>query len=86
LRRALEACQRPEVSVLVVEHEEWLARFGVGVIREVMLPAFGVELEITGVDEGLDASQESELVRDMLAVGTSFSGRLYGRGRRSSVA
>jgi predicted site-specific integrase-resolvase len=56
LRRALEACQRPEVSVLVVEHEERLARFGVGVIGGVMLPAFGVELEITGVDERLDAS------------------------------
>jgi putative resolvase len=79
LRRALEACQRPEVSVLLVEHEERLARFGVGLVREVMLPAFGVELEISGADEDLDASAESELVRDMLAVVTSFSGRLYGQ-------
>jgi putative resolvase len=79
LRRALQACQRPEVSVLVVEHEERLARFGVGMIRDVMLPAFGVELEVAGTDEDLDASRESELVRDMLAVVTSFSGRLYGQ-------
>ena len=79
LRRALEACQRPGVSVLLIEHEERLARFGVALVREVMLPAFGVELEITGTDEGLDASAESELVRDMLAVVTSFSGRLYGQ-------
>lgn len=50
LRRALGACRRPEVSVLVVEHEERLARFGVGMIRDVMLPAFGVDLEIAGTD------------------------------------
>jgi putative resolvase len=84
LRRALTLCQRPEVSVLLVEHEERLARFGTAVIRDVMLPAFGVGLEIAGTEEGLDASQESELVRDMLAVVTSFSGRLY--GQRSAKA
>ncbi|MER5183542.1 recombinase family protein [Streptomyces sp. NPDC002896] len=76
LRWALTLCQRPEVSVLLVEHEGRLARFGTGIIRDVMLPAFGVELEFAGTDEDLDASQESELVRDMLAVVTSFSGRL----------
>ncbi|MFE4250709.1 hypothetical protein ACFRU3_14620 [Streptomyces sp. NPDC056910] len=53
-------------------------------MRDVMLPAFGVALEITGTDEDLDASQESERVRDMLAVVTSFSGRLY--GQRSAKA
>lgn len=79
LHRALKACQRPEVSVLLVEHEERLARFGTGMMRDVMLPAFGVRLEIAGTDEDLDASQESELVRDMLAVVTSFSNRLYGQ-------
>ncbi|MFD7262131.1 recombinase family protein [Streptomyces sp. NPDC059874] len=40
LRMGLTLCQRPEVSVLLVEHEERLARFGTGVIRDVMLPAF----------------------------------------------
>ncbi|UGY95306.1 IS607 family transposase [Streptomyces gobiensis] len=84
LHRALTLCQRPEVSVLLVEHEERLARFGAGVIRDVMLPAFGVALEVAGVDENLDASQESELAKDMLAVVTSFSGRLY--GQRSAKA
>lgn len=86
LRRALTLCQRPEVSVLLVEDEERLARFGTGVIRDVMLPAFGVVLEIAGTDEDLDASRESELVRDMLAVVTSFSGRLYGQGSAKARA
>lgn len=84
LRRALTWCQRPEVTVLLVEHEERLARFGTGVIRDVMLPAFGVALEVAGTDEDPDASRESELVQDMLAVVTSFSGRLY--GQRSAKA
>jgi putative resolvase len=84
LRRALTWCQRPDVSVLLVEHEECLARFGTGIVRDVMLPVFGVVLEVAGVDEELDASQESELVKDMLAVVTSFSGRLY--GQRSAKA
>ncbi|WP_226899690.1 IS607 family transposase [Nonomuraea phyllanthi] len=84
LRGALTACQRPEVSALLVEEEERLARFGVGVIRDVLLPAFGTVLEVTGTQvagtgEGLEASRESELVRDMLAVVTVFSGRLYGQ-------
>ena len=54
-------------------------RFGIGVIRDVMLAAFGVGLEVAGPGEDLDVWRESELVRDMLAVVTSFSGRLYGR-------
>jgi putative resolvase len=56
-----------------------LARFGVGVLRDVTLPAFGVQLEVVGGDEDLDASAGSELVRDLLAVVTSFSGRSYGQ-------
>lgn len=39
-----------------------------GVIRDVMLPSFGAGLEITGTDEGLEVSQVSELMREMLAV------------------
>ncbi|MFD6322694.1 IS607 family transposase [Streptomyces sp. NPDC058442] len=84
LRRALTLCQRPEVSVLLVEREDRLARFGTGVIRDVMLPAFGVALEVAEIDEELDASRESELVKDMLAIVTSLSGRLY--GQRSAKA
>ncbi|MCT7351941.1 hypothetical protein N4P33_07105 [Streptomyces sp. 15-116A] len=79
LRRALTSYRRPEVSVPLVEHEERLARFGTGLVREVIPPAFGVRPGITGMDEDLDVSQESELVRDMLAVVASFSGRLYGQ-------
>ncbi|MGW1025745.1 hypothetical protein ACWD4J_19000 [Streptomyces sp. NPDC002577] len=77
-------CQRPEVSVLPVEDEERPGPVRGRGLRDVVLPAFGVTLEVAGVDEDLDASQESELVKDMLAVVTSFSSRLY--GQRSATA
>jgi putative resolvase len=48
LRRALEACQRPRVPVLLVEREQRLARFGVGVLRDVTLPAFTCVKQVVG--------------------------------------
>ncbi len=76
LRKALSECMKPGVDRLLVEHPDRLARFGVGVI-EHLLAGFGVEVIYTGHCE--DQSAESELVRDMLAIVTSFAGRLYGQ-------
>jgi predicted site-specific integrase-resolvase len=78
LRRALRACQDDAVTVLMVTHEERLARFGTALLAEVVLPSWGCQLEIAGCDEELDGAGDGDLVRDMLAVVTSFSGRLYG--------
>jgi predicted site-specific integrase-resolvase len=78
LRRALRACQTESVTTLLVTHEERLARFGTAMLAEVVLPSWGCRLEIAGGDEELDGTGDGELVRDMLAVITSFSGRLYG--------
>jgi predicted site-specific integrase-resolvase len=78
LRRALRACQADSVSTLLVTHEERLARFGTALLTDVVLPSWGCRLEIAGGDEELDDSGDGELVADMLAVVTSFSGRLYG--------
>lgn len=76
LRKALSECMKPGVDRLLVEHPDRLARFGVGLI-EHLLAGFGVEVIYTGQSE--DESAESELVRDMLAIVTSFAGRLYGQ-------
>lgn len=75
LRKALSECMKPGVDRLVVEHPDRLARFGVGVI-EHLLAGYGVRVVYTGQPE--NESAESELVRDMLAIVTSFAGRLYG--------
>ena len=76
LRKALSVCMKPGVDRLMVEHPDRLARFGVGVI-ENLLAGYGVTVIYTGQPE--DESAESELVRDMLAIVTSFAGRLYGQ-------
>lgn len=78
LRRALRACQDEAVTVLLVTHDERLARFGTALMAEVVLPSWGCRLEISGGDEELDGAGDGDLVRDMLAVVRSFSGRLYG--------
>ena len=75
-RKALGECMKPGVDRLLVEHPDRLARFGVGVI-EHLLAGYGVKVIYTGQSE--DESAESELVRDMLAIVTSFAGRLYGQ-------
>ena len=76
LRKALGECMRPGVDRLVVEHPDRLARFGVGLI-EHLLAGYGVSVDFTGQEP--DESAESELVRGMLAIVTSFAGRLYGQ-------
>jgi putative resolvase len=78
LRRALRACQDAHVTVLLVTHEERLARFGTSLLAEVVLPSWGCQLEVAGGDEELDGSADGDLVRDMIAIVTLFSGRLYG--------
>lgn len=78
LRRALRACQAEGVTALLVTHDERLARFGTALLAEVVLPSWGCTLEIAGGGEELDGTSDGDLARDMLAIVTSFSGRLYG--------
>ncbi|MGK2320318.1 IS607 family transposase [Gordonia rhizosphera] len=63
----------PSASVVVVEHRDRLARFGVEYL-EAALSAQGRRIVVT--DEG---ETEDDLVRDMIEVLTSMCARLYGR-------
>lgn len=63
----------PSASVVVVEHRDRLARFGVEHL-EAALSAQGRRIVVT--DEG---ETEDDLVRDMIEVLTSMCARLYGR-------
>jgi len=67
LKRALLACQYPSVTELWVTHEERLARFGVGIIEQ-LLSSHGVRVVAIGEDEALSDSVESELIQDILTV------------------
>jgi putative resolvase len=70
LRRLLA---EPQVTTIVVEHRDRLARFGVEQL-EAALSAQGRKLVV--VDPG---ETDDDLVRDMIDVFTSFCARLYGR-------
>lgn len=70
LRRILSD---PSASVVVVEHRDRLARFGVEHL-EAALAAHGREIVVADPGETSD-----DLVRDMIEVLTSMCARLYGR-------
>lgn len=76
LRKALTACMSADVHVLIAEHPDRLSRFGTGVI-EHLLSGFGVTVRYIGEPE--DASPDGELLNDLVAIVTSFAGRLYGQ-------
>lgn len=63
-------------DILVVEHKDRLARFGVNYI-EVLLQKLGVKLEIVN----LAANGKDELMQDLVAIVTSLAARLYGQRR-----
>lgn len=77
LQRMLDRIECGDVTHLLVEHPDRLTRFGYGLVERIARE-HGCEIEIVGRDEALTESAESELVRDMLSIITSFAGRLHG--------
>jgi len=75
LANVLKLAERGEYKKLIIEYPDRLARFGYSYI-ERHLHYCGVEVIATAEKEPEDA--QSELVRDLLAIITSFSARLYG--------
>lgn len=75
LTNVLKLAERGEYKKLIIEYPDRLARFGYSYI-ERHLRYCGVEIVAIAEKEPEDA--QSELVRDLLAIVTSFSARLYG--------
>lgn len=75
LTNVLKLAERGEYQKLIVEYPDRLARFGYAYI-ERHLKYCGVEIIAIAEKEPEDV--HSELVRDLLAIVTSFSARLYG--------
>lgn len=61
---------------LVVEHKDRLTRFGFNYL-ELLLPKLGCELVVVN----RDAEEQADLMKDLVAVVTSFCCRLYGLRR-----
>lgn len=80
LTNVLKLAEQGECKKLLIEYPDRLARFGYAYI-ERHLQYCGVEIIAIAEKEPEDA--QSELVRDLLSIVTSFSARLYGaRGGR----
>ncbi|MEW6065533.1 excisionase [Desulforamulus profundi] len=74
LTNVLKLAEHGEYKKLIIEYPDRLARFGYSYI-ERHLRYCGVEIVAIAEKEPEDA--QSELVRDLLAIVTSFSARLY---------
>lgn len=64
-----------QVDVIVVTYKDRLARFGFEYL-EYFFNQFGARIEVVYGEEPKDAYQE--LVEDLIAIVTSFAGKLYG--------
>jgi predicted site-specific integrase-resolvase len=80
LRKAIQAAEQKQIQLLLVEYPDRLARFGYEYLVD-LFRVLGVTVVVTSAQEPEDA--HTELVKDLLAIVTSFSARLYGaRGGR----
>ena len=76
LWQALDLARARQVRAVAVTYKDRLTRFGFEYLQE-FLTAYGVEILVMHPDD--EQTPEQELVADMLALVTSFAGRLYGR-------
>lgn len=66
----------PEISIIVVEHSDRLARFGFNYIRK-LLELNNRKLEIINIPD----NNTDDLMQDFVSIITSFTARLYGLRR-----
>jgi len=83
LQRLLALVQDYQVAEVVVTFSDRLTRFGLSYLR-TLFSGYGVTLTVLSPDE--DKTPEQELTEDLLAILTSFAGRLYGlRSRKKAT-
>lgn len=76
LLQLMEIARQGEATDIVITFKDRLTRFGFGYL-ERYFAAFGVQIHVVDGVEDRKSLQE-ELVEDLLAIVTSFSGKLYG--------
>jgi len=79
LRRLMEMARKRQVDAVVVAYKDRLIRFGFTYLKE-LFEAYGVKVIVTFHEEPKDYYQE--LVEDLIAIVTSFAGRIYGKHSR----
>ncbi|MEW5934028.1 MAG: IS607 family transposase [Bacillota bacterium] len=83
LRRLMQLAQEGGVTDVVITYRDRLTRFGFGYLARYF-DAFRVTVHVVDGEEDRKSLHE-ELVDDLLAIVTSFSGKLYGlRGHKKA--
>lgn len=82
LHRLLRMIRDEEVDIVVVEYKDRLARFGYRYL-ERYITDFGAVVDVLE-GQAVNGNTHEELVKDLIAIVTSFSARIYG-ARGASV-
>lgn len=72
--------KRNDYDILLVEHRDRLTRFGWNIIK-LLLNEKNVQLESINTTDDKD----EELVQDLIAIITSYCGKIYGRNRKKKT-
>lgn len=75
LKQLFKLVESGEVTKVIITYRDRLTRFGFKYLEQYF-NSHGVEIEVIFDDE--EKTSEKELVEDLLAVVTSFAGKLYG--------
>ena len=75
LQKVLQKISNQEISKVIVEYKDRLARFGFSYLT-AYTQAFGGEIIVMDQEE---KDEQQELVEDLIAITTSFSARIYGK-------
>jgi len=81
LLKLFKLVTKGKISTVVISYRDRITRFGFGYISE-FFSSYGVEIHIVNGKE--DKSMHDELVEDMLAIMSSFSGRIHGMRSRKN--
>lgn len=76
LNRMMKLISKQKVNKIIIKYKDRLARFGFKYI-EFFCNSYGVEIEIIEKEENIDITDE--IVKDLVAIVASFSGRLMGK-------
>lgn len=79
LKKLFEYVINGKVDVVVVSYKDRLTRFGFKYLEE-FFSSHGVRIEVVFGEEPKDLRQE--LIEDLIAIVSSFAGRLYGMRSR----
>ncbi len=76
LMKLIEMARKRQIYAVVVAYKDRLTRFGFTYLKE-LFEAYGVRVIVAFQEEPKDYYQE--LVEDLMAIVTSFAGRIYGK-------